>query len=104
MSMLFRKVHFYLQEIGQALLPLPGETKSTPALASATPAAATATAAPAEAATRTPTEAAPAAAPTAAPEESTPATNTPTAKPRPLSPYPNVNIHLKLNSQLQKST
>ncbi|KAG2657555.1 protein THYLAKOID RHODANESE-LIKE, chloroplastic-like isoform X2 [Panicum virgatum] len=78
-----------IKEIGQALLPLPGETKSTPALASATPAAATATAAPAEAATPTPTEAAPAAAPTAAPEESTPATNAPTAKPRPLSPYPN---------------
>ncbi|OEL27708.1 Rhodanese-like domain-containing protein 4, chloroplastic [Dichanthelium oligosanthes] len=75
----FRKIHFHLQEIGQALLPLSGEAKSQPALA---------TAAPAEAATASPTEAAPAAAPaTAAPAaeattESAPATPT-------LSPYTN---------------
>jgi len=80
-----------IKEIGQALLPLPGETKSTPALASATPAAATATAATTEAATPAPTEGAPTAPTTAAPaaQESAPATPTPTAKPRPLSPYPN---------------
>ncbi|CAO2045314.1 unnamed protein product [Urochloa humidicola] len=55
-----------IKEIGQALLPLPGEAKSQPALEAGTPVAATATAVPAEATT-----------------ESAPATSTP------LSPYSN---------------
>ncbi|CAN6243801.1 unnamed protein product [Urochloa humidicola] len=55
-----------IKQIGQALLPLPGEAKSQPALEAGTPVAATATAIPAEATT-----------------ESAPATSTP------LSPYSN---------------
>ncbi|KAF8642637.1 hypothetical protein HU200_067318 [Digitaria exilis] len=64
-----------IKEIGQALLPLPGEAKSQPALASVTPAAATATAAP--------TEAGPAADAAAAAT----ATAAPTTEATPLSPY-----------------
>jgi hypothetical protein len=62
---------FHLQEIGQALLPLPGDAKSQPA--TATPVAAT---------------------PTAAPTEAAPAAATPT----PLSPYTNVSVNLILYS------
>nr|CAB3446314.1 unnamed protein product [Digitaria exilis] len=68
-----------IKEIGQALLPLPGEAKSQPALASATPAAATATAAP--------TEAGPAADAAAAAT----ATAAPTTEATPLSPYTTVS-------------
>ncbi|PWZ23848.1 Rhodanese-like domain-containing protein 4, chloroplastic [Zea mays] len=60
-----------IKEIGQALLPLPGDAKSQPALATATQVAATQTAAPAEDATAEATT------------ESDPAT------PTPLSPYTN---------------
>lgn len=67
---LFSKTPYcYLQEIGQALLPSSGDSKSQPAPTEATPAAATATAAPAaETSTESP------------PETS-----------RPLSPYANVS-------------
>lgn len=71
---------FHLQEIGQALLPLP---ESQPALATATPAAATATAAP--------TEAGPAADAAAA---AATATAAPTTEATPLSPYTTVSVNL----------
>ena len=61
--MVYKIPLFHLQEIGQALLPLPGDAKSQPAPATATPVAAT------------PTKAAPAA-----------------ATPIPLSPYTNVSV------------
>ncbi|CAL4970219.1 unnamed protein product [Urochloa decumbens] len=97
-----------IKEIGQALLPLPGEAKSQPALEAGTPAAATATAAPAEATTEsapaTPTPLSPytnypdlkppsppsasSAAVNSAPVEEA-STESPPASPRPLSPYPN---------------
>jgi len=63
--MVYKIPLFHLQEIGQALLPLPGDAKSQPAPATATPVAAT------------PTKAAPAA-----------------ATPIPLSPYTNVSVRL----------
>ncbi|KAF8676665.1 hypothetical protein HU200_046900 [Digitaria exilis] len=106
-----------IKEIGQALLPLPGEAKSQPALASATPAAATATAAPTEAG---PAEATPLSPYTTYPDLKPPSppsstsaegesesttteapavvnsapvgeasTESPPARPRPQSPYPN---------------
>ncbi|CAO2037941.1 unnamed protein product [Urochloa humidicola] len=108
-----------IKEIGQALLPLPGEAKSQPALEAGTPVAATATAVPAEAttesapATSTPLSPysnypdlkppSPPSAPSAVAEgeiTTTPAavnsapvegasTESPPASPRPLSPYPN---------------
>jgi chitinase domain-containing protein 1 len=49
--MVYKIPSFHLQKIGQALLPLPGDAKSQPALATATQFAATQTSAPAEAAT-----------------------------------------------------
>ncbi|CAN6278179.1 unnamed protein product [Urochloa humidicola] len=92
-----------IKEIGQALLPLPGEAKSQPALETGTPAAATATGAPAEATTEsaptTPTPLSPYSnypdlkppSPPSAPsnlvEEAS--TESRPARPKPLSPYPN---------------
>jgi hypothetical protein len=67
--MIYKILLFCLQEIGQALLPLPSDAKSQPGPATATPVAATAT------------EAAPAA-----------------ATPTPLSPYTNVSVNLILYS------
>jgi hypothetical protein len=74
--MVYEIPSFHLQEIGQALLPLPGDAKSQPALATATQVAATQTAAPAEDATAEATT------------ESDPAT------PTPLSPYTNVSVNI----------
>ncbi|RCV04602.1 hypothetical protein SEVIR_1G013200v4 [Setaria viridis] len=101
-----------IKEIGQALLPLPGEPKSQPALETGTPAAAPAAEATTESAPATPTPLSPytnypdlkpptpPSAPSAEAEaevkvESTateaPASvnSAPPARPRPLSPYPN---------------
>ncbi|CAL5059041.1 unnamed protein product [Urochloa decumbens] len=92
-----------IKEIGQALLPLPGEAKSQPALEAGTPAAATAEGT-TESAPATPTPLSPytnypdlkppsppsasSAAVNSAPVEEA-STESPPVSPRPLSPYPN---------------